>query len=60
MPHDTPVPPPRRGTELRCVKCGRAMHLVSIEQHQRFHNLDIQNFVCDCGVTTSAVVARRE
>jgi len=36
------------------------MHLVGTEQHQRFHNLDIQNFACACGATTSAVVARIE
>ena len=36
------------------------MRLVSLEPHERFLNLDIQNFVCDCGETMSAVVARRE
>lgn len=62
MPHDfdTPVPPRRPGAELRCVKCGQRMHLVSIEQHERFQNLDTQSFVCECGATTSAVVARIE
>ena len=62
MPREfgAPFPPRRRGAELRCVKCGQKMHLVSIEQHERFQNLDTQNFVCECGATTSAVVARIE
>jgi hypothetical protein len=60
MPHDTPVPPPRRDAVFGCVQFGRAMRLVSIEPHQRFHNLDIQNFVCTCGATMSAVIARIE
>ena len=62
MPHanDPLVPAPRSGAQLPCVKCGQAMRLVSIEPHLRFHNLDIQNFVCVCGAANSAVVARIE
>ena len=62
MPHenDTPVPPRQPDAQFRCVTCGQGMNLVSIEPHARFHNLDIRNFVCECGATASAVVARSE
>jgi hypothetical protein len=36
------------------------MRFTSLEPHERFTNIDTRNFVCDCGATTSDVVARME
>jgi hypothetical protein len=51
-----PTAPLIKGPE--CPQCGHEMRLASIEPHERFHNLDYRNFACDCGKTTSDVVAR--
>jgi hypothetical protein len=49
------MPPFRPPT---CLHCAKDMHLVSVVPHQRFVNLDVRNFACDCGETARDVVAR--
>jgi hypothetical protein len=34
------------------------MHLVVLEPHVKFKNLDVRSFACDCGDTASDVVRR--
>jgi hypothetical protein len=34
------------------------LRLITIEPHERYTNLDIRNFACDCGFTKSDAVAR--
>jgi len=34
------------------------MRFTSLEPHERYTNLDKRNFACDCGFTTSDIVAR--
>lgn len=54
--------PPERASggvkQQVCPECGRPMRLVSIEPHDRFTNLDVRNFVCECGATTADIVQR--
>jgi C4-type Zn-finger protein len=41
-----------------CPACGEMLRLTTIEPHDRYQNLDVRNFACDCGFTTSDVMAR--
>jgi hypothetical protein len=34
------------------------LRVISIEPHDKYRNLDVRNFACDCGLTTSDVFAR--
>ena len=57
-PAQSPGSPPIKSP--RCPACGDTMRFTSLEPHERFTNIDIRNFVCDCGATTSDAVARLE
>jgi hypothetical protein len=35
------------------------LRLTTIEPHERYTNLDVRNFACECGFTTSDTVMRR-
>jgi len=41
-----------------CFACMKQMHFATVEPHIRFSQLDVRNFVCDCGETASDVVVR--
>ena len=41
-----------------CPACGCELRVVSIEPHHKYRNLDVRNFACDCGLTTSDLFAR--
>ena len=41
-----------------CFACMKPMRFATVEPHFRFSNLDVRNFVCDCGETASDVVVR--
>ena len=43
-----------------CPACGLMLRVTTIEPHERFTNLDVRNFACDCGLTTSDVMRRCE
>jgi hypothetical protein len=43
---------------MSCPKCGQPMRLASVEPHRQFTNLDVREFVCDCGGTISDIVQR--
>jgi hypothetical protein len=36
----------------------KLMRFATVEPHTRFAQLDVRNFVCDCGETASDVVVR--
>jgi len=36
----------------------KPMRFATVEPHVRFSNLDVRNFVCECGETASDVVVR--
>ncbi len=44
--------------QMPCPKCGQPMRLTSVEPHDRFTNLDVRHFACDCGGTVSDIVQR--
>ena len=59
----THVPPPKSGPPPpiqwpACPACGEMLRRTTIEPHERYTNLDVRNFACDCGLTTSDVIAR--
>jgi hypothetical protein len=58
----THVPPPKSATPPiqwpACPACGEMLRLITIEPHERYTNLDVRNFACDCGFTKSDAVAR--
>jgi hypothetical protein len=59
-----PLPQPTRphpGTDLPlCRGCHRPMTLFLIEPHEKYINLDVQQFRCECGSTLSYQVPRIE
>jgi hypothetical protein len=62
MPSILDPPPQSPGAPLikspHCPACGDRMRFTSLEPHERYTNLDVRNFACDCGSTTSDIVAR--
>jgi hypothetical protein len=48
------VPPPSGN----CTACGLPMRLTSVEPHQKYTNLDVREFACDCGETAGDIVER--
>ena len=61
----TDVPPPKsweRPPTLwpSCPACGCMLRVVSIEPHHKYRNIDVRNFECDCGLTTSDLFTRSE
>jgi hypothetical protein len=36
----------------------KVMRFATVEPHIRFSQLDVRNFICDCGETASDVVVR--
>jgi hypothetical protein len=53
-----PLEPPLRLPE--CPLCEEPMHLLRIEPHPRFANLDERFFRCQCGEEISEIVVRRD
>ena len=54
----THVPPPKSATPPSikwpaCPACGQMLRLTTIEPHERYTNLDVRNFACECGFTKS-------
>lgn len=43
-----------------CPACGRQMRLVGVGPDSHFVNLNIHDYVCDCGKDTSFLIARKE
>ena len=43
-----------------CQKCGEQMQLVHAQPDQRFTNLDVATYVCDCGEDADLFIARTE
>jgi len=41
-----------------CFACMKLMRFATVEPHTRFSQLDVRNFICDCGETASDVVVR--
>lgn len=41
-----------------CFACMKPMRFATVEPHIRFAQLDVRNFVCECGETASDVVVR--
>jgi hypothetical protein len=41
-----------------CFACMKPMRFATVEPHVRFSNLEVRNFVCDCGEIASDVVVR--
>jgi len=41
-----------------CRGCHRPMALILIEPHEKYKNLDVQHFRCECGTAFSYQVAR--
>jgi len=39
-----------------CDLCGKTMRLESEQSAEHFHNLEECRFVCDCGVSKSALI----
>ena len=55
------VPPPKFLSQPlwpACPSCGSTLRVISIEPHDKYRNLDVRNFACDCGLTTSDTFAR--
>ena len=50
------VPKPMLGPA--CPKCGTPTHLLGIEPHSKFTNLDNRIFECVCGERVTAAVQR--
>jgi hypothetical protein len=55
---DTERPSPLTTGLPMCFACMKVMRFAAVEPHFRFSNLDVRNFVCDCGETASDVVVR--
>ena len=53
---DPEAPKPLPGPA--CHKCGLPTHLVSVEPHTTYNNLDNHVFECVCGERTAAAVQR--
>lgn len=49
---------PLAGRLPLCFACMKQMRFETVEPHVRFAQLDVRNFVCDCGETASDVVVR--
>ena len=51
-----PPPPPSH----YCQTCGKPMRLVLVEPYPRYTNIDLHNYVCDCGRSDGFFVARQD
>jgi hypothetical protein len=52
-----PPPPPHSHS---CQSCGKPMRLVGVEPYPRYTNIDLHNYVCDCGHSNGFFVARQD
>ena len=50
-------PPPHSHS---CQRCGKPMRLVGVEPYPRYTNIDLHNYVCDCGHSNGFFVARQD
>jgi hypothetical protein len=56
-PASSPPPPPARQA---CQTCGKPMRLVGVEPYPHYTNIDLHNYVCDCGRSEGYFVARQD
>ena len=49
---------PQRTIVSLCRGCHRSMPLFQIEPHEKYKNLDVHHFRCECGAAFSYQVAR--
>ena len=51
---------PKEDSGVPCQTCGEQMQLVRARPDQRFTNLDVATYVCDCGEDADLFIARKE